>query len=155
MRTLFNPGDSLAVWAHRESFRLLFHDLRAAPPDCSLPTRLQTRACLRLQYETAEECGLCFWNGSSMGSSLFSVEPTLPDYKVLITLIYSEHQREAFGEAMALDIHDGSFEGEAAFGTFSSSNPFKGNICQRRPKTLLPILLPPTSTQRHRTNFQT
>jgi hypothetical protein len=31
-----------------------------------------------------------------------------PDYKVLITLIYSEHQREASREETALDIHDGS-----------------------------------------------
>ncbi len=63
------------------------------------------------------------------------------DYKVLITLIYSEHQREASGEATALDIHDGSFEGEVAFTTFSSPNLFKGDICGRRPKSVLVRLI--------------
>jgi hypothetical protein len=33
-----------------------------------------------------------------------------PDYKVLVTLIYSDHQKEASGEETALDIHDGSFD---------------------------------------------
>jgi hypothetical protein len=63
------------------------------------------------------------------------------DYKVLITLIYSERQREASGEETALDIHDGSFKGEVAFSTFSSSNPFRGDICGRRPKSVLVRLI--------------
>jgi hypothetical protein len=70
-----------------------------------------------------------------------------PDYKVLITLIYSGHQREASGEATALDIHDGSFEGEVAFATFSSSNPFKGDICGRRPKSVLVRLIAADGTE--------
>src|SRR5260370_17500972 len=56
-----------------------------------------------------------------------------PDYKVLITLIYSEHQKEASGEETALDIHDGSFKGEVEFSKFSSSNLLRGDICGRRP----------------------
>jgi hypothetical protein len=64
-----------------------------------------------------------------------------PDYKVLVTPIYSEHQREASGEETALDIHDGSFKGEVVFSTFSSSNPFRGDICGRRPKSVLVRLI--------------
>jgi hypothetical protein len=37
-----------------------------------------------------------------------------PDYKMLVTLIYSEHQPEASGEETAFDIHEGSFKGEVA-----------------------------------------
>ena len=50
-----------------------------------------------------------------------------PDYKVLITLIYSENQREALGEETALDVRDGFFKGEVAFSTFISYNPLTGH----------------------------
>jgi hypothetical protein len=54
------------------------------------------------------------------------------DYKVLVTLIYSEHQREASGEETALDIHDGSFKGQVAFTTFTAYNPLTSdNPCSR------------------------
>jgi hypothetical protein len=49
-----------------------------------------------------------------------------PNYKVLVTLIYSKHQLEASGQETALDIHDGSFKGEVAFSTFVSYNPLTG-----------------------------
>jgi hypothetical protein len=70
-----------------------------------------------------------------------------PDYKVLLTLIYSEHQREASGEETALDIHDGSFKGEVAFSTFSSSKPFRGDICGRRPKSVIVRLIAEDGTE--------
>jgi len=64
-----------------------------------------------------------------------------PDYKVLVTLIYSDHQREASGEETALDIRDGSFKGEVAFSTFISYNPLTGHNCGRRPKSVLVRLI--------------
>jgi len=61
-----------------------------------------------------------------------------PDYKVLVTLIYSDHQKEASGEETALDIHDGSFDGVVAFTTFISYNAFTGHHnCGRRPRGVL------------------
>lgn len=70
-----------------------------------------------------------------------------PDYKVLVTLIYSEHQREASGEETALDIHDGSFKGEVAFSTFSSSSLLRGDVCGRRPKSVLLRLIAADGTE--------
>jgi hypothetical protein len=70
-----------------------------------------------------------------------------PDYKVLVTLIYSEHQREASGEETALDILDGSFTGEVGFNTFISSSPFRGDICGRRPKSALVRLIAADGTE--------
>ena len=70
-----------------------------------------------------------------------------PDYKVLVTLIYTDHQREASGEETALEIHDGSFKGEVGFSTFSSSNPFRGDICGKRPKSVLVRLIASDGTE--------
>src|SRR5260370_28499761 len=64
-----------------------------------------------------------------------------PDYKVLVTLIYSDHQREASGEETALDIHDGAFNGVVAFTTFISYNPLTGHNCGRRPRSVLVRLM--------------
>ena len=70
-----------------------------------------------------------------------------PDYKVLITLIYSDHQREASGEETALDLHDGSFNGVVAFTTFVSYNPLTGHNCGRRPKGVLVRLIAADGTE--------
>src|SRR5208282_992295 len=59
-----------------------------------------------------------------------------PGYKVLVTLIYTERQREASGEETAMDIHDGSFNGKVSFSTFVSYNPLTGHNCGRRPKSV-------------------
>ncbi len=69
------------------------------------------------------------------------------DYKVLVTLIYSDHQREASGEETALDIHDGSFKGEVAFSTFISYNPLTGHNCGKRPKGVLVRLIAADGTE--------
>ena len=70
-----------------------------------------------------------------------------PDYKVLITLIYSENQREALGEETALDVRDGFFKGEVAFSTFISYNPLTGHNCGRRPKSVLVRLIAANGTE--------
>jgi len=71
-----------------------------------------------------------------------------PEYKVLVTLIYSEHQREASGEETALDIHDGSFKGEVAYSTFTSYNSLTGDHnCNRRPKGVLIRLIAADGTE--------
>jgi len=70
-----------------------------------------------------------------------------PDYKVLVTLIYSDHQQEASGEETALDVHDGSFKGEVAFNTFISYNPVTDHNCGRRPKSLLVRLIAADGTE--------
>lgn len=69
------------------------------------------------------------------------------DYRVLVTLIYSEHQREASGEETALDISDGSFKGEVAFSTFISYSPLTGHNCGRRPKSVLVRLIAANGTE--------
>jgi hypothetical protein len=66
---------------------------------------------------------------------------------VLVTLIYTDHQREASGEETALEIQDGSFTGEVAFSTFSSSHPFRGDICGKRPKSVLVRLIASDGTE--------
>jgi len=70
-----------------------------------------------------------------------------PDYKALVTLIYSDHQREASGEETALDIHDGWFKGEVAFSTFISYNPLTGHHCGKRPKGVLVRLIAADGTE--------
>jgi hypothetical protein len=70
-----------------------------------------------------------------------------PDYKVLVTLIYSEHQREASGQETALDIQDGSFKGKVAFTTFTSYNPVTGHNCSKRPKGVLIRLIAADGTE--------
>jgi len=71
-----------------------------------------------------------------------------PDYKILVTLIYSKHQREASGQETALDIHDGSFKGEVAFSTFVSYNPLTGNHnCSQQPKNVLVRLIAADGTE--------
>jgi len=70
------------------------------------------------------------------------------DYKVLVTLIYSKHQREASGEETALDIHDGLFKGEVAFSTFISYNPLTGgHNCGRQPNSVLVRLIAADGTE--------
>jgi hypothetical protein len=64
-----------------------------------------------------------------------------PDYKVLVTLIYSKKQKEASGQTTALDLHDGSFAGEVAFSKFVSYNPLTGHNCGNRPKSVLVRLI--------------
>jgi hypothetical protein len=71
-----------------------------------------------------------------------------PDYKVLVTLIYSEHQPEAFGEETALDLRGSSFKGEVAFDTFVSYNPITGgHKCSRKPKGVLVRLIAADGTE--------
>jgi hypothetical protein len=70
-----------------------------------------------------------------------------PDYKVLVTLIYSEHQLEASGEETALDLHDGAFKGEVTFSTLVSYNPLTGHNCGRRPKAVLVRLIAPNGNE--------
>jgi hypothetical protein len=70
-----------------------------------------------------------------------------PDYKALITLIYSGHQREATGEETALDLRDGSFDGVVAFTTFVSYNPLTGHNCGRRPKGVIVRLIAADGTE--------
>ena len=70
-----------------------------------------------------------------------------PDYKVLVTLIYTEHQQEASGEETALDILGRSFKGVVAFSTFISYNPLTGHNCGRRPKSVLVRLIAADGTE--------
>jgi hypothetical protein len=71
-----------------------------------------------------------------------------PDYKVLITLIYSEDQPEGPGDTTALDLHDGSFKGKLAFTTFVSYDPATGrHNCGRTPKTVLVRLVAADGTE--------
>ena len=70
-----------------------------------------------------------------------------PDYKVLVTLIYNERQREASGEETAMNIHDGSFNGKVAFSTFISYNPLTGHSCGRLPKSVLVRLIAADGTE--------
>jgi hypothetical protein len=78
-----------------------------------------------------------------------------PDYKVLVTLIYSEHQKEATGQTAALDIRDGSFSGQVAFSTFVSYNPLTGDHnCGNRPKSVLVRLIAADGTEWDRTDLK-
>ncbi|HEY6389406.1 MAG TPA: hypothetical protein VIX91_27300, partial [Candidatus Acidoferrum sp.] len=77
-----------------------------------------------------------------------------PDYKVLVTLIYSEKQKEASGQTAALDIHDGSFAGEVAFSTFVSYSPLTGHNCGNRPKSVLVRLIAADGTEWDRTELK-
>src|SRR2546426_3570717 len=60
-----------------------------------------------------------------------------PDYKVLVTLIFTKNQREATAEETALDISDDSFHGRVAFNTLTSYDPLTGHHCHRRPMSVL------------------
>jgi hypothetical protein len=73
-----------------------------------------------------------------------------PNDKVLATLIFFEHQPEASGEETAMDIHNGTFDGRVAFGTFSSSGLLSGDKCHRRPKSVLIRLIEADGVEKDR-----
>ena len=75
-----------------------------------------------------------------------------PDDKVLVTLIFVDHQPEAFGEETAIDIHDGAFEGRVTFNTYSSSF-LGGDRCHRRPKGVLVRLIEADGAEQDRTSL--
>ena len=60
-----------------------------------------------------------------------------PDDKVLVTLIFFDHQPEASGKETAIDLQGPAFSGWVAFDTLSSSGLFGGDKCHRRPKSVL------------------
>ena|ERR1700730_18163139 len=67
--------------------------------------------------------------------------PPKLDDRVLVQLIFRKHQGEAAAEETALDTRDGSFHGDVAFDTFSSSNLLSGDRCNRRPISVLVRLI--------------
>jgi hypothetical protein len=73
-----------------------------------------------------------------------------PDDKVLATLIFFEHQPEVSGEETAMDIHDATFDGRVAFGTYSSSGLLSGDKCHRRPKSVLIRLIEADGVEKDR-----
>ena|ERR1700743_1928163 len=77
-----------------------------------------------------------------------------PDYKVLVTLIYADKQLEGSGEETPLELRDGSFQGEVAFDRYSSSNPFKGDVCKRQPKRVLLRLIASDGTEQDRKELE-
>jgi hypothetical protein len=66
----------------------------------------------------------------------------LPDYKVLVTLMFKKKQLEGSAEETALDVHDDSFQGRVGFNSFTSYNPLTGHHqCDRRPAFVLVRLI--------------
>jgi hypothetical protein len=51
-----------------------------------------------------------------------------PDSKVLVSLIYSDKQKEGVGEENALDIRGDAFRGKVTFNTSSSNSFLKGDL---------------------------
>jgi hypothetical protein len=60
-----------------------------------------------------------------------------PDYKVLVTLIFSDNQRIDPGEETPVEIHNATFAGRISFDTHSASTLFGGDRCHRHPKSVL------------------
>ena len=77
-----------------------------------------------------------------------------PDDKVLVTLIFFDHQPEASEEETAIDIHGDTFDGRVAFNTSSSYNPVAGDVCHRHPKSALIRLIEADGTEKDRTSLK-
>jgi hypothetical protein len=77
-----------------------------------------------------------------------------PDDRVLATLIFSDHQPEAFAEETAIDIHDGTFAGRVAFSTYSSSNLLSEDVCRRHPKSIIIRLIRADGIEKDRTTLK-
>jgi hypothetical protein len=72
------------------------------------------------------------------------------DDKVLVTLIFTKNQPEGFGEETAIDIHNGKFEGNVAFDTYSSSGFLGGDRCHRHPIGVLVRLIEADGVEKDR-----
>jgi hypothetical protein len=68
--------------------------------------------------------------------------------KVLVSLIFSEHQREGTAPEAALDVQERAFSGEVVFST-NGSNRFER--CNARPKTVLVRLIGANGAEQDRT----
>jgi hypothetical protein len=77
-----------------------------------------------------------------------------PDDKILVTLIFFDHQPEASGEETEIDIHGRTFDGRVAFNTSSSYNPLAGDICHRRPKAAIIRLIQSDGIEMDRTSLK-
>jgi len=82
------------------------------------------------------------------------VECFEPDAKVLVTLIFSDHQPGASGEDTAIAVHDGTFSDRVAFDTYSSAGFFGGDKCYRRPKRVLIRLFGADGVEKDRTSLE-
>jgi hypothetical protein len=76
-----------------------------------------------------------------------------PDDKILVTLIFHDHQLEASGEEAAFDIHGNIFSGRIAFNTYSASSLLGGDKCHRHPEKVLIRLVEADGTEKDRTSL--